>query len=1073
MFSSRRISELVRGCEDKQIYWNFGFFTAQQLCNHLNFTSQKLTRFSQHRNYLNLAEEKKFVPKGMLKLSPLSFSGRQNGDLVRNIRIMDYNNSIRMMRFFKQWYPGQIDILRTRLFNIKKVLECNIPFKTVDRIWRVLQNQHDDMSRSIRIIHGKKSTRDVYFNRQFRYDFGISASVFGSFSDLSIGMNCGGVSQVHNPDAYQPASSADSYSTCTLCLSHLSTPEEIISPEDDEYSTDDNASYYTCVSTVVSNNDEIVAPVLTEDVSSNTDEAVCNVNNKSSLSESPSNAVKIGYQPVKYFPVQLCEDEMDIHLKEVCALGKSFVPSNPNLNRTQMEEGFRKWALSLRRSAYFQQKKFPSRDVSVKEGILKKLEGGLVRSVFEPPDSFRVPALEAYIDKVYTELFNPANHRRVFSNLSNEQREAIKRFKSDPDHIIRQQDKGGKFTFNSTAAYKEKIESTIKDPQTFETLASDPTQEYKQRIEAWSIKYRGTGDITDKIADWVIPEDAAPGAIYGLDKTHKSPPTLRTITSGCGTVTENLAAFVALILKPLVMKLPCIIMDTNGFLRLLEKTKDMGPLPPHTKLVTVDVINMFPSIDNDKGIKAARDHLDQRQHKVPSTHCVLEALQICLESNCSQFGNTFIKQHKGAATGPRYVCDYADLAMARHDQIITDFADEFMLSYCRYRDDCFFLWVGPDDTLTEYFGFMNTIDPKIQFTMNSSTTEIDYLDVRVYIKDGLLQTTVYSKPTDDHVYLHPSSNHPRHQMKAIPRGQAIRLKRIISEESKLNQAFAIYLKHFVDRGYDKTLVEKSFNDVRAMDRLELLQENNSNVVRKGRVYPLVIEHNPKLPSINQILRSNLSILHASDDMKALFPSESLFCAAKRGKNLKEILSPSRFKDKTENVPKGCVANYCGKNCNLCSYMVSTPTIRSFSTNEVFAINDLLHCNSKNVIYCINDVKCNLQNVGSSSDFKKRFRNYKAHIKSGNSGCNLYRHWNSPEVNHLSTHPVPTDQRQYDSLLRQELQVVLLEEVRSIRPSDSSEEVSRKLEVREGIWQVRLKTEVPFGLNAKGEFRFKH
>ena len=52
-------------------------------------------------------------------------------------------------------------------------------------------------------------------------------------------------------------------------------------------------------------------------------------------------------------------------------------------------------------------------------------------------------------------------------------------------------------------------------------------------------------------------------------------------------------------------------------------------------------------------------------------------------------------------------------------------------------------------------------------------------------------------------------------------------------------------------------------------------------------------------------------------------------------------------------------------------------------------------------------------------------------------------------------------------------MVLLEEVRSIRPSDSSEEVSRKLEVREGIWQVRLKTEVPFGLNAKGEFRFKY
>ena len=93
--------------------------------------------------------------------------------------------------------------------------------------------------------------------------------------------------------------------------------------------------------------------------------------------------------------------------------------------------------------------------------------------------------------------------------------------------------------------------------------------------------------------------------------------------------------------------------------------------------------------------------------------------------------------------------------------------------------------------------------------MKCSSSQIEYLDVLVYVKDGLLNTTVYSKPTDDHVYLHPSSNHPRHQIRAIPRGQAIRLKRIISDEGELRKAFAEYTQHFLDRGYDEKLIKTS------------------------------------------------------------------------------------------------------------------------------------------------------------------------------------------------------------------------------------------------------------------------
>ena len=42
--------------------------------------------------------------------------------------------------------------------------------------------------------------------------------------------------------------------------------------------------------------------------------------------------------------------------------------------------------------------------------------------------------------------------------------------------------------------------------------------------------------------------------------------------------------------------------------------------------------------------------------------------------------------------------------------------------------------------------------------------------------DGYIQTDVSSKPTDSHLYLKPSSAHPKHVFKAIPYGVATRLK---------------------------------------------------------------------------------------------------------------------------------------------------------------------------------------------------------------------------------------------------------------------------------------------------------
>ena len=75
---------------------------------------------------------------------------------------------------------------------------------------------------------------------------------------------------------------------------------------------------------------------------------------------------------------------------------------------------------------------------------------------------------------------------------------------------------------------------------------------------------------------------------------------------------------------------------------------------------------MFPNIDNDfqlsisittflliTGILAVRKILDSRLVKYPSTNCIVEAIEICLQTNNCQFsGITFVQKH-GTAMGPK------------------------------------------------------------------------------------------------------------------------------------------------------------------------------------------------------------------------------------------------------------------------------------------------------------------------------------------------------------------------------------------------------------------------------------
>ena len=69
-------------------------------------------------------------------------------------------------------------------------------------------------------------------------------------------------------------------------------------------------------------------------------------------------------------------------------------------------------------------------------------------------------------------------------------------------------------------------------------------------------------------------------------------------------------------------------------------------------------------------------------------------------------------------------------------------------SYKRYIDDIFIIWQHDLSDLTYFIESFNEFHRTIKFTSSHSSNNITFLDVSVKLRNGLLSTTLYRKPTD-------------------------------------------------------------------------------------------------------------------------------------------------------------------------------------------------------------------------------------------------------------------------------------------------------------------------------------
>ena len=137
--------------------------------------------------------------------------------------------------------------------------------------------------------------------------------------------------------------------------------------------------------------------------------------------------------------------------------------------------------------------------------------------------------------------------------------------------------------------------------------------------------------------------------------------------------------------------------------------------------------------------------------------------------------------------------------------------------------------IHSDKELDKFFEHANSIHPSIKFTHEASISKMSFLDTTTTSKEGNMPTDLYSKPTDKHQYISPSSCHLKHCLKSIPFNQANRVKRICSTVETTKQRLGDLRHHLKRRGYNDKVIESGVSKASEINRNDLLEYKEKTI----------------------------------------------------------------------------------------------------------------------------------------------------------------------------------------------------------------------------------------------------
>ena len=585
-------------------------------------------------------------------------------------------------------------------------------------------------------------------------------------------------------------------------------------------------------------------------------------------------------------------------------------------------------------------------------------------STFIPKSHWQPPRqghdLETFVSSVESDITSHKPPKPRHDNLTKEERNALHSLQRRSDIVIKPADKGSAVVVMDRDHYVSEAERQLNDSTYYELLDHDPTDEFAKKVSEAVEEMFDDGYITEKNMRYLIVDQPKAGRFYLLPKIHKAGNPGRPIVSANGHPTEKISEFVDLHLQPHVNSLPSYLKDTTDYLRKLQES---GPIPPETLLVSLDVTSLYTNIPHEDGIRACKEAWEDRPVKDPPTEILVKLLTLILKCNNFEFKGKHYLQVQGTAMGTKMAPAYANIFMGRLEGQLLRSISLKPFSWFRFIDDVDMKWTHGPENLEIFLQEANSFHPTIRFTVEVSNEEHVFLDTKSRLVGNSMNVDLYTKPTDTHQYLLPSSCHPKHCSRNVPYSLALRIRRICSNPDTFESRATELSDQLRRRGYNIQSISTATSKARSQRRDDLLRYK-PKPEPSGTLIPFVLTYHPELPKVKEIVNKHWPIIESSKRLNKIFPQKPIM-AYRRPKSLRDILVHAKLNpDPSDDGPTG-ESKPCGnKRCFTCKLMTPTQIAKSSSGASV-KLKRQTNCKSANVIYLITCTQCGKQYVGET------------------------------------------------------------------------------------------------------------